>query len=101
MKTDDLAWALAALREDLSVTKRALEFAEKERDEARAIIAQHDLCHNQHGKVDARAFADDCAAEQRNLYGYAPDADEVQRLRDEVKSLKEQLQKEREDWSRT
>lgn len=35
----------------------------------------HDICHNLHGKVDARAFADGCAAEQRKLYGCAPDAD--------------------------
>lgn len=37
------------------------------------VIAQHDLCHDLHGKVDARAFADGCAAEQRKLYGCAPD----------------------------
>lgn len=59
----------------------------QERDEAReraeraeAVIAQHDLCHKLHGKVDARAFADGCAAEQRKLYGCAPDADRVREL---------------------
>lgn len=44
------------------------------------IVKAHDLCHNLHGKVDARAFADGCAQEQRNLYGCAPDADECERL---------------------
>ena len=33
------------------------------------------ICHNLHGVVDARGFADGCAAEQRKLYGCAPDAD--------------------------
>lgn len=54
---------------------------------AEAIIAQHDLCRNLHGQVDARAFADGCTAEQRKLYGCAPDADEVIRLRAMVESL--------------
>lgn len=47
---------------------------------AEAVIAQHNLCHDLHGKVDARAFADGCAAEQRKLYGCALDADERDRL---------------------
>lgn len=58
-----------------------------QRDEARAeveklrgVIAQHDLCHDLHGKVNARAFADGCAAEQRKLYGHAPDADKIKEL---------------------
>lgn len=46
-------------------------------ERAEAIVAAHDLCHNLHGKVDARAFADGCADEQRRLYGCAPDADVV------------------------
>ncbi len=37
----------------------------------------HGVCHNLHGTVDARAFADGCAAEQRKLYGCAPDADSL------------------------
>ncbi|MGB3935171.1 MAG: hypothetical protein WBL29_05595 [Burkholderiales bacterium] len=41
-----------------------------------AVIAQHDLCHNQHGKVGARDFADGCTQEQRKHYGCAPDADD-------------------------
>lgn len=41
----------------------------------------HDICHNLHGKVSARGFADGCVAEQRKLYGVAPDADEVEQLR--------------------
>ena len=53
----------------------------------RAVIATHDLCHNLHGKVDARAFADGCAAEQRKLYGCAPDADRVKELEDERDEL--------------
>lgn len=44
------------------------------------IVRTHDICHNLHGKVDARAFADGCATEQRKLYGCAPDADEADRL---------------------
>lgn len=48
----------------------------------RAIISTHDLCHNLHGKVGAREFADGCAAEQRNLYGCAPDADELEKWRE-------------------
>lgn len=35
----------------------------------------HEICHNLHGTVSAQAFADGCAAEQRKLYGYAPDRD--------------------------
>lgn len=35
----------------------------------------HDICHNLHGKVSAEEFAAGCAAEQRKLYGRAPDAD--------------------------
>lgn len=54
----------------------------------KAIITQHDLCHDLHGTVGPREFADGCAAEQRKLYGCAPDADEVQRLRAENKILK-------------
>lgn len=37
------------------------------------IIETNNICHNLHGKVDARAFADGCAAEQIKLYGIAPD----------------------------
>lgn len=65
----------------------AMDVADKEKqrgdnlkeklEKAEAIIAQHDLCHNLHGKVDAQAFAAGCAAEQRKLYGCAPDADQA------------------------
>jgi hypothetical protein len=51
---------------------------------AREVIQKHDLCHNLHGKVDARAFAEGCAAEQRKLYGCAHDADEVATLRSKL-----------------
>ena len=50
-----------------------------------AIIATHDLCHDLHGKVDARAFADGCAQEQRKLYGCAPDADALTSLKEQQK----------------
>lgn len=50
----------------------------------RAVVKQHDLCHDLHGKVDAQAFADGCAAEQRRIYGCAPDRDELTRLRTDV-----------------
>lgn len=40
----------------------------------------HGICHNFPMTVGARAFADGCAAEQRRLYGCAPDADIVAAL---------------------
>jgi hypothetical protein len=40
----------------------------------------HAICHDLHGTVDARGFADGCAAEQRKLYGCAPDADRALKL---------------------
>lgn len=52
----------------------------KEVERLQSIIDTHDMCHNLHGKVDARAFTDGCAAEQRKLYGCAPDADRVKQL---------------------
>ncbi len=61
--------------------------AADEIERLRKVIADHDLCHNLHGKVDARAFADGCVAEQRKLYGCAPDADELARLRAIVDKL--------------
>lgn len=42
----------------------------------------HGICHNLHGKVNAREFADGCADEQRRLYGCAPDADELVRIKE-------------------
>lgn len=48
--------------------------------ELRAVLAAHDLCHDLHGKVDVQDFAKGCAAEQRKLYGCAPDADAAARL---------------------
>lgn len=58
---------------------------------AEAIVAAHELCHNQHGRVDARAFANGCADEQRKYYGCAPDADEVSQLQAERDRLREAL----------
>lgn len=47
----------------------------------------HNICHNLHGKVTAEEFCAGCAAEQRKLFGRAPDADEVAKLRAVVKAL--------------
>lgn len=46
----------------------------------RAVIETHQLCHNLHGKVDAEAFAEGCADEQRKHFGCAPHADRVTEL---------------------
>lgn len=59
--------------------------AERRVVELEAIIAQHNLCHDLHGKVGAREFADGCAAEQRKLYGCAPDVDKITRACDILK----------------
>jgi hypothetical protein len=89
----DIQWALRELasREEgnglgihdseLDAARRDLAAANARVAELQAVIDRHDLCHNLHGKVDARAFADGCAQEQRRLYGCAPDADEVAALR--------------------
>jgi tetratricopeptide (TPR) repeat protein len=53
----------------------------------RGVVAAHDLCHDLHGKVGPREFADGCAAEQRKLYGCAPDADDVVRLKAELTKI--------------
>lgn len=45
-----------------------------------AIIQKNDLCHNRHGLVDAQAFADGCAVEQRKEFGCAPDRDHLNYL---------------------
>jgi len=44
-------------------------------EKAEAIIAQHNLCHDLHGKVGAREFSEGCIEEQRKIYGHAPLAD--------------------------
>lgn len=41
----------------------------------------HDICHNLHNCVGVEEFAQGCAAEQRKIYGSAPHADEIIRLR--------------------
>lgn len=63
-----------------SYLRRRCKLAEMEIEKLRSIIATHDLCHNLHGTVGADDFADGCAAEQRKIFGCAPDADEVKRL---------------------
>lgn len=52
------------------------------------IIEAHELCHDRHGQVGAREFADSCAAEQRKEFGCAPDADEVKRLQAELERVR-------------
>lgn len=51
----------------------------------------HEICHSLHGTVDARAFADGCATEQRKLYGCAPDADELAACRQRREGLAERV----------
>lgn len=46
----------------------------------------HNFCHNLHGTVSAKEFADACAAEQTQLYGQAPDRQQIDRLKAEVAS---------------
>lgn len=72
--------------------KHPMREVERQRDEALAVIARHDLCHNLHGKVDARAFADGCAQEQRRLYGCAPDADALEQARTALRQLAHQVE---------
>ncbi len=55
------------------------------------IVATHDLCHNQHGKVGPQDFAAGCAAEQRKLYGFAPDADAARLRARSIASLEDKL----------
>lgn len=74
------------------IDRRILELEE--------IIAKHDLCHNLHGKVDARSFADGCAAEQRKLYGEAPDCDRAKELEEAVRVLAEECWQRRESEGR-
>lgn len=70
------AIGIAALR---NAAKRLLAAAE--------IVATHEICHDLHGRVGPREFADGCAAEQRKLFGCAPDADEAARLQGHVDGL--------------
>lgn len=51
------------------------------------VIASHDVCHNLQGKVGAREFADGCAAEQRRLYGCAPDLDARTQLEAKINQM--------------
>lgn len=46
-----------------------------ELDRLQGVIDQHDLCHDLDGTVKAPHFAAGCAQKQREVYGYAPDAD--------------------------
>lgn len=60
----------------------------------------HNICHNLHGTVNAQASAAGCAEEQRKLYGCAPDADEVRRLREQNAALAERVAAQSELLSR-
>ncbi len=71
----------AVSQEHRAFIRKVLVRAREHIAELQAIIDKHDLCHNLHGKVDARAFADGCADEQRKHFGCAPDSDEVKRLK--------------------
>ena len=55
----------------------------------RTVIAQHDLCHDLHGKVGAEDFAKGCAAEIRKIYGRCPWEEENDRLRAELEKARE------------
>jgi hypothetical protein len=59
----------------------------KEVKKLREVVRQHDLCHDLHGKVDAEAFAEGCAAEQRRIYGCAPHADRLELAELDVKEF--------------
>lgn len=60
----------------------------------------HNWCHNLHGKVNAEEFAAGCEAEQRRLYGCAPDVDTNQKLRVELAATYEKLRLVKKDASR-
>lgn len=55
--------------------------------ELEGVILQHGLCHDPHSKVNAADFAAGCAAEQRKLYGCAPDSDTVDKLIDIIELM--------------
>jgi hypothetical protein len=74
----------AAVREALAERDAAVERLKRGGFTAAEV---HDICHNLPGTVPAGEFAAGCAAEQRKLYGCAPDADDVARLRAEVERL--------------
>ena len=57
-----------------------VEHPETEIEKLQNIIDTHDLCHDKDQNVGPREYADGCSAQQRKLYGCAPDADEVERL---------------------
>src|SRR5690606_28685206 len=84
---DPLDFTTAELSQVFGFLQDQLDAATQRAEAAETIIAQNDLCHNQHGKVDARALADGCADEQRKHYGCAPDADEVAKLKQRVEDL--------------
>lgn len=52
---------------------------------------QHDRCHDLHGKVNARDFANGCTAEQRRLYGCAPDADDLAQAKETIAMYEKRL----------
>lgn len=65
----------------------------------------HNICHNLHlsGKVTARQFANGCVAEQRKLYGRAPDRDANDALAALLTTVEEErssLAEEAASWER-
>lgn len=55
----------------------------------RGVIAQHDLCHDLHGKVNVQDFTKGCETEQRRIYGCAPQADRIQELTTLLKEIRD------------
>lgn len=69
------------------------EKAEAERDRLQGVIAQHDLCHDLHGKVGPVEFAKGCEAEQRKLFGCAPHADDLRTVTEALNDCRNMLSK--------
>lgn len=74
----------AQLKHDHSGLGLALAFIQHILDRmntAERIIENHDLCHDKHGQVGVKEFAEGCADEQRKHYGRAPDAEDAKKWR--------------------
>lgn len=88
---DELSAKVARLYEELDSLKRDCEAKEAELREVRQQLQRlqdgkftkeeiHSICHNLHGTVSAREFANGCTAEQEKLYGTAPDKERIHQL---------------------
>jgi hypothetical protein len=71
--------------------QQQLADAEARVGKAKAVIAQHNLCHDLHGKVNADDFAKGCEAEQKRIYGRSPTEDTIASLRQQVETLTARL----------